>query len=129
MSTSKSSGSTLEALQEILRSRPTWEMDLDGLTRFLTSVSEYTRRQGLAMISPLVEEIDDELLRGGLQLLADCIDMKTICETQEPRMHRQRAEMGSRWSSFTAGITAVSKGLKGTDLDAAITDGGSGYWA
>ncbi|MBT3342728.1 MAG: hypothetical protein HN404_06985 [Gemmatimonadetes bacterium] len=118
-------GASLEALQDQVRANPVSGLDLDQLTRLLTDVSEFTRHEGLAMLAPLVGDVDDELMREGIRMLAEQVDMTTICEEQEPRMYKHLETMRTRLGAFTGGIMAIQQAKKGAELDSAIDQGAS----
>ena len=65
---------TAEQLRTRVAATPVSAMSLDELTMIVRDVSEISRRQGYAALSELLDVIDDELLREGLQMAVDGVD-------------------------------------------------------
>ena len=93
----------------------TKKQDTLEIIETLRNAAEVARREGIIALENLVDEIDDEFMKTGLQLIADGVDTDGLVDTLETKLAylEQRHEQGQ--SIFrTAATYAPSFGMIGT---------------
>jgi flagellar motor component MotA len=113
-------GASMQDLQAHLRVDPASTLNLDMITSLLVDLSELARRVGLPALAPLADDIDDAMLREGVNCLAARLDMKEIVETLQAHKDRAMSETQACLHTFTAGLTALQEGKKEVQLDEAM---------
>lgn len=81
----------------------------------LRRVAEVARREGIIALENLVDEMDDEFMKTGLQLIADGVDSDALVDTLETKLNylEQRHEQGQALFK-TASAYAPAFGMIGT---------------
>ena len=109
---------TVEKLQQCLREEPVSTLNLDGFTELFGNLAHIARRQGYAALTEVLDDVDDDFLRAGLQQVADDVEVDALIKDLESRMPAALSVCGDCYQLFTAGCTAVQEGKTGADLDA-----------
>ena len=120
---------SVEQLRRRLRAEAVSSMDLDGFTEVFGNLAQIARRQGIAALAEILDDVDDEFLRHGLSLITPGSDPGALMESLESRMPAAIAACGLGYQSFTAGITAIQEGKTGADLETSMDPNreGGGY--
>ena len=106
---------TLNAVRVASKAFFTKKQDTLEVIETLRNAAEVARREGIIALENLVDEIDDEFMKTGLQLIADGVDTDGLVDTLETKLAylEQRHEQGQ--SIFrTAATYAPSFGMIGT---------------
>lgn len=93
------------------------KFDLPGLITTLVSFSEKARREGLLALEDDVNELPEEFLRKGIQLVVDGTDpemVRNIMETEMSNVAQRHAQGRGWWDSFSG--LAPAFGMVGTLL-------------
>ena len=123
---------TPEQFRDRVAKQPVSSMDPDELTMAIHDAAEIARRQGFAALSTIVGAIDEELLRDGLKMAVDRVEMRLrdgldwaadqaemsdMVEALEPRIHEATRAADLRYRLIAEGIAAIQRGVEPAALD------------
>ena len=97
-------------------------MTLAQITMFLTDMSGIGRREGLKAFLPVIQTTDYPLLRQGLEMLLDQVDIAQMETTLKELQKEELEQIEARHRMVIAGIQGMQNGDRAEVIEQKVRD-------
>ncbi len=111
---------TVEQFRERMAQKPISHLRNDELAMAIVDLAWIAQRRGAAALGEVVDLIDDELLRDGIQRVVDQLEPTELTEELEQRIEPIRQQYWGPFTAFGAGLAAALEGKTGANIDAIL---------
>jgi flagellar motor component MotA len=111
---------TTEQFRARLAQAPSSRLRHDELTMAIVDLAWIARHRGVAALAEVVEAIDDEYPRTGLQMVIDQVEPEQMAADLEGRLAPALRQVRGPFAAFAEGLCAVLEGKSGAALDEAV---------